>query len=63
MKLSLIYITARDAHCFARHPEWNQYKKLAEWLDAQTYRDFEVIYVTPFRVPRAWLSWSKSPSR
>jgi hypothetical protein len=47
-QVSIIYITARDAHSFVRHPEWNQYEVLKRSLERQTYRDFEVICVTPF---------------
>jgi DNA-binding transcriptional LysR family regulator len=46
--ISIIHISARSATPFLRHPDWNQYTKLADWLSAQTYRDFEVICVTPF---------------
>lgn len=46
--VSVVYITAREAHAFARHPGWDQYEVLTNTLAAQTFRDFECIVVTPF---------------
>lgn len=48
MKISIIYITARDERCFIHHRDWNQYEVLQRSLARQTFRDFEVIIVTPF---------------
>lgn len=41
-------ITARDSHPYTLHPRWNQYEVLDRCLREQTYRDFELIAVTPF---------------
>jgi len=48
IRVSVIYATARTAHCFAHHPDWDQYQVVGKSLAAQTFRNFEVIFVTPF---------------
>jgi hypothetical protein len=45
--LSVIYISCRDERPFANHPEWNQWEVLGRSLKAQTYRDWELVAVTP----------------
>lgn len=46
--ISVIYITARHARSFVGHSDWDQYRLIGESLGAQTFRNFEVIFVTPF---------------
>ena len=46
-KITLLYSTARAARCFTHHPDWNQYNVLVRCCASQTFRDFELIVVTP----------------
>lgn len=46
--LSVLVTTARAAKCFTHHPDWDQFDVLARWLERQTFRDFELVVVTPF---------------
>lgn len=46
--LTVLLATARGPMCFTHHPEWNQFEVLDRQLSKQTYRDFELVVVTPF---------------
>lgn len=46
--LTVLLATARGPMCFTHHPEWNQFEVLGRQLAKQTYRDFELVVVTPF---------------
>ena len=46
--LTVLVATARAAHCFTHHPEWDQFEVLGQQLAKQTYRDFELVVVSPF---------------
>lgn len=46
--LTVLVATARGPNCFTHHPEWNQFEVLGQQLAKQTYRDFELVLVTPF---------------
>lgn len=46
--LTVLVATARTPRCYTHHPEWDQFDNLARYLGEQTYRDFELVVVTPF---------------
>lgn len=46
--LTVLLSTARAPRSYAHHPEWNHFDQLARHLSEQTFRDFELVVVTPF---------------
>lgn len=46
--LTVLLATARAPRCFTHYPDWNQFEFLGRQLGEQTYRDFELVVVTPF---------------
>lgn len=44
--ISFLYCTVRpEFNCYLEHPEWSNLGRLIEMLDAQTFKDFELIVV------------------
>jgi glycosyl transferase family 2 len=46
--LTVLLATARAPKCFAHLPEWDQFDVLARNLIGQSFKDFELVVVTPF---------------